>query len=88
MLLKIAETDEPELENRFTLCRLTRTQVGRDFITGRGEDLRVPSDADIAARAEAGIRAEFPSLLAPLPALAMVRPPRQRRYIIKELKTV
>ena len=48
-------------------------------------------DVDIAARAEEGIKAEIPTLLAPLSpvvAPAMERPPRQRRYINGELRTL
>ena len=66
-----------------------------------GKDPRESSDEDIAARAEAGIRAELPILFVPLPQLptlsaplstviapVMIRPPRQRRYINEELRSV
>ena len=40
MLLEVAETDEPEFINHSTLCKFISSQSGRDFIKGRGEDLR------------------------------------------------
>ena len=61
MLLEVTKTDELES----LLPKLMRTQVGRDLIAGRVEHPKTPTDADIAARDEAGIRAEIPSLLAP-----------------------
>ena len=90
MLLEVAETDKPELETHSTLCKLMRTQAERKFIAGICEDPRDSSDAEIAARAEAGIRAQLPTFSAPLPtvtASAIIRPPRQRRYINEELRT-
>ena len=38
LLFEVAKTDEPELENHSILCKLMRTQAGRNFIAGRGED--------------------------------------------------
>ena len=41
----------------------------------RGEDLKESSDEDIAARAEAEIKTELPTLFAPLPQLPTLSAP-------------
>ena len=59
ILLKVADVNEAETETHSFLYVLMRTQLGREFIAGRGKDSRAPSDADIVSRIEKGIKTEL-----------------------------